>query len=326
MGTEADPHTPAASYRFCMLALRKNYRARIAARTRSLFAHVPYPLAQTLEYRGDPGLFGPGSVSWRVMGDPATFVGGIRALLIQSAHPEVVAGVADHSRYEQDPLGRLSRTSAYVTATSYGAMPEVEQAVGVVRRAHRRITGVSHRGIPYTADDPGLSAWVHNALTDSFLVTHQAYGPGRLSPEEADRFVAEQTKVGALLGADPMPETAAELAGWIAVHPGIGDSPGMREAVDFLRSPPLPLFVKAAYRVLYQAAVATVPPSLRRLLGVRRHPGAFTVGWVAVKWLRWSLGSSPSWQLALIRVGADVPEGKFLTEPVIPPPGWKPSE
>lgn len=309
-----------------MLFLRNTYRERIANRTRSLFAHVPYPLAATLEYPGDPGLFGPGSLSWRVMGDPATFVGGIRALLIQSVHPEVVAGVYDHSRYEQDPLGRLSRTSAYVTATSYGAMPEVERAVGVVRRAHRPITGTSHRGISYSADEPALSAWVHNALTDSFLVTHQAYGPEPLSPAEADRFVAEQTKVGALLDADPMPETAAELARWMTGHPAIGDSPGMRDAVAFLRSPPLPLPIKAAYRVLYQAAVATVPTSLRRLLGIRRHPGAFTVGRVAVKWLRWSLGSSPSWQLALIRMDAEIPEGRFLTKPVIPPPGWKPSE
>ena len=82
------------------------------------------------------------------MGDVSGFVGGIRALLIQAAHPEVVAGVADHSRYREDPLGRLSRTSDYVTATSYGAMPEVEQAVRIVRAAHRRVIGVSHRGRP----------------------------------------------------------------------------------------------------------------------------------------------------------------------------------
>ena len=72
---------------------------------------------------GDPGLFGPDSVTWRVIGDVATFIGGIRALLVQAAHQEVAAGVADHSRYQDDPLGRLSRTSAYVTATAFGAMP-----------------------------------------------------------------------------------------------------------------------------------------------------------------------------------------------------------
>jgi uncharacterized protein (DUF2236 family) len=256
------------------------------------------------------------------MGDPATFVGGIRALLIQSAHPEVVAGVADHSRYEEDPLGRLSRTSAYVTAAAYGAMPEVDRAIEVVRRAHRPIQGTSHRGRGYAADDPQLSAWVHNALTDSFLVTYQAYGPAPLSPTDADRFVAEQRSLGALLDAEPMPATAVELERWLTEHPDVGESPGMREAVAFLRSPPLSLGVKLAYRVLYQAAVATIPKGSRRSLGVHRHPGARVIGRMAVKFLRWSLGSSPSWQLALIRTGSVIPEGQFLTRPVVPPPGW----
>ena len=124
-------------------------RRSVVRRTIGLFAHGDDPMANTMEYAGDPGLFGPDSISWEVMGDASGFVAGIRALLIQAAHPEVVAGVADHSRYREDPLGRLSRTSAYVTATSYGAMPEVEQAVRIVRAAHHRVQGVSHRGLPY---------------------------------------------------------------------------------------------------------------------------------------------------------------------------------
>ena len=179
----------------------------------SPFGHAPYPLAHTLDYEGDPGLLGPGSVSWLVIGDVATFVGGIRALLLQSAHPEVVAGVGDHSRYREDPLGRLSRTSAYVTATTYGAIPEVEAAVAQVRRIHRIVEGTSSRGRPYDADDPGFSAWVHNVLTDSFLVAHQTFGALRLDEQDQDQFVLEQTRVGELLGADPMPESAARAGG-----------------------------------------------------------------------------------------------------------------
>ncbi|MFP3915319.1 MAG: oxygenase MpaB family protein, partial [Actinomycetota bacterium] len=121
-------------------------RRRMAAAVARPFGHAPYPLADSLRYEGDPGLFGPGSVSWRVVGDVSSMLGGIRALLVQAAHPEVVAGVADHSRYREDPLGRLSRTSAYVTATTFGAMPEVEEAIERVRRAHRPVRGTSHRG------------------------------------------------------------------------------------------------------------------------------------------------------------------------------------
>ena len=196
-------------------------RERIVSSATSPFAHAAYPLEHSLDYRGDPGLLGPGSVSWLVLADVATFVGGIRALLLQAAHPEVVAGVGDHSRYREDPLGRLSRTSAYVTATTYGAMPEVEAAVAQVRRIHRVVSGVSSRGLPYDAGDPGYSAWVHNALTESFLVAHQTYGEFKLSSAERDLFVVEQTRVGALLGSDPMPTSADELSAWIGLHPDL---------------------------------------------------------------------------------------------------------
>jgi uncharacterized protein (DUF2236 family) len=292
-------------------ALIEGLRRDVASAATSPFRHAPYPLAHSLDHRGDPGLFGPDSVSWRVIGDSASFIGGIRALLIQAAHPEVVAGVGDHSRYREDPLGRLSRTSAYVTATTYGAMPEVERAIAQVRRVHRVVSGVSSRGIEYDADDPGFSAWVHNALTDSFLVANQTFGADRLTPEEADLFVREQTRVGALLDADPMPETAGELSSWIEGHPEPAPSPEMRDAVDFLVDPPLHDDLKLGYKLIMEAAVATIPPRIRDVLELTKTPGAILAGRAVASGLRWALGASPSWHLALVRVGAPVPEGRF---------------
>lgn len=290
-------------------------RMSVVRATLSLFEHASYPLEHTLDYEGDPGLCGPGSVSWHVLADPAAFVGGVRGLLIQSAHPEVVAGVADHSRYRDDPFGRLSRTSAYVTATTFGAMPEVEEAVTQVRRIHRVVKGESSRGVPYDADDPGFSAWVHNALTDSFLRAHQTYGRRRLTSQEADRFVLEQTRVGALLGADPLPETASELARWVNDHPDLAGSPEMEEVVAFLTDPPMRPAIKVGYTMLLRAAIAIVPTRLCEILGVEPKRGAEVVGKRAVATLRWALGYSPSWALALRRSGADIPEGLFRRIP-----------
>jgi uncharacterized protein (DUF2236 family) len=287
------------------------WRRKVVAATTGLFAHADDPLAGTLSYPGDPGLFGPDSVTWRVMGDPATFIGGIRALMIQAAHPEVVAGVADHSRYREDPLGRLSRTSNYVTATSYGAMPEVEAAVALVRRAHTPVRGRSHRGIAYSAGTPHLAAWVHNSLTDSFLTAHHVFGGNRLTPAEEDRFVTEQTAVGRLLDADPLPDTAAELHRWVAEHPAVATSPGMVGAVEFLRRPPLDPAIRAGYQVLARAAAATIPERVRGTLGLPMVPGAVAAGRTAARFLRWALGASPRWRMALLRVGAEVPEGMF---------------
>ncbi len=299
-----------------MVSVINVIRSRITGTTTGLFAHAPYPLENSLDYKGDAGLFGPDSVTWRVIGDVATFVGGIRALLVQAAHQEVAAGVADHSRYQDDPLGRLSRTSAYVTATAFGAMPEVQEAIRIVRRAHRPVRGESHRLRAYAADDPGHAAWVHNALTDSFLAAHQRYGKDKLDERNADRFVAEQTAVGRLLDANPLPRTADVLSDWVENHPDIGVSPGMVNAVDFVRKPPLPLTVRVPYRILYWAAVATIPVSIRAVIGVRRVPGAIALGKLMVGFLRWSLGSSPSWYIALTRVDADLPEGhRFRTHP-----------
>jgi len=292
-------------------ALIEAIRNMIAGAASRPFRHVDYPMAKSFDFLGDPGLHGPGSASWQVIGDVSSLVGGIRGLLIQAAHPEVVAGVGDHSRYKDDPLGRLSRTSAYVTATTFGARPEVEQAVETVKRIHRRVKGVSERGVRYDAADPGFSAWVHNALTDSFLVAHQVYGEEPLTRSGCDRFVEEQTRVGALLGSDPMPTSAEGLRRWIVDHSEIAPSQPMREAVAFLEDPPLDAAVKPAYRILHDAAAATIPIRLRRMLDLSPPPFAIPAGKAGVTVLRWALSYSPSWEVALIRSGAPVPPGRF---------------
>lgn len=291
-----------------MISSLKN---RVVTSTAALFSHGPQPLADSLSYPGDPGLLGPESVSWPVIGDAAAFVGGIRALIVQTAHPEVVAGVEQHSRYKADPLGRLSRTSVYVTETTYGARPEVDAAVDAVRRAHQPVRGRSERDRPYSAGHPGMAAWVHNVLTDSFLAAYQAYGPRRLAPAGADRFVAEQTRIGSLLDASPLPATADDLTGWIVDHPALDSSTPQRQAIEFLRSPPLPAPVSVGYRLLFNAAVATLPPNVAASTGLHPSERQRRIGARAVRSLRWALGSSPSWHLALVRVGAPVPDGRF---------------
>jgi uncharacterized protein (DUF2236 family) len=292
-----------------------NPRARIADRASSLFAHADYPLAHSMDYPGDPGLFGPDSVTWRVVGDVSTFVGGIRALLIQAAHPEVVAGVVDHSVYESDPLGRLSRTSAYVTATTYGAMPEVHEALQRVRRAHVGVEGTSHRARPYTASGATYAAWVHNVLADSFLAGYEAYGAHALNDGDADRYVTEQARLGHLVKATGLPLTRASLSTWISTHPDVAPSPGMHQTVAFMRNPPLPRTVMPAYELLFHAAAATVPSRIAAILGLKRYVWARPTGDALTKALRWSLGASPSWWLALQRTGAREASGVTFLRP-----------
>lgn len=298
-----------------MPELIANPRTKIADATVGLFAFADYPLADSLDYRGDPGLFGPGSATWKVMSDVSTMVGGIRALVMQTAHPEVVAGVHDHSAYREDPLGRLSRTTSYVTATAYGAMPEVEAALDAVRGAHRPVAGVSERGRTYSAGSPAFASWVHNVLVDSFLVAYQSYGPSPLTTAEADSFVAEQAQLGALLRADDLPTTAKGLHAWVATHADLQRTDALREAMTFLSDPPLPGVTRVGYQALYAAAVVTIPPRLRTITGVGARPSKVAAGKTLLATLRWALGPSPSLWLGLERTGTPIPADMVFLRP-----------
>ena len=292
----------------------QRYRARLGASVSGLFSHGEMPLQSTADYPGDTGLCGPGSVSWKAIGDVSVFVGAIRALLIQAAHPEAVAGVDEHSRYRDDPMGRLNRTAFYVTSATFGAMPEVEEAVERVRAAHQGVSGTSHRGMAYDATMPELAAWVHNTLTESFLVSYREFGLG-LTEAEADQFVVEQSPVGAMLGAAPLPQTAAELHTWVRTNPALAPSPGMRAAVDFLRQPPLPARQRFGYAVLMHGAISTMPPELTGVLGLKARPGARPGATTLLRFLRWGLRNSPSWRAALDRCGAPYDPSKFREMP-----------
>ena len=285
-------------------------KERVTARVVDLFSHSDKPLEYTAQYSGDYGLFGPNSISWEVLGDVSSFVGGIRALMVQAAHPEVAAGVADHSRYREDPLGRLSRTSYFVTSMNYGAKPEIETAVQIVQRAHKGVVGISERGIPYNATDPEYSAWVHNTLTESFLEAfHRFRRP--LSEIEADTFVKEQGSIGALMGADPIPETARELREWIYGHSSVSRSAAMREAIAFLNKPPLSKMEYFGYKTLQRSAVSSIPKEFRETLGLTRLSTAEPAGKALLGGLRWALKFSPSWKAALIRSGASFDPSMF---------------
>jgi hypothetical protein len=69
--------------------------------------------------------------------------------------------------------------------------------------------------------------------------------------------------------------------------------------------------VKVGYRLLFDAAAATLPPRLAALVGLTPSVRRGRAGAATVRSLRWALGSSPAWQLALVRSGAPLPAGVF---------------
>ena len=119
-----------------------------------------------------------------VHGDASMFVGGLRALLLQSLHPLAMAGVAGHSGYRGDPWGRLQRTSHFLAVTSFGTSEDADAMIARVRAIHERVRGRAPDGRPYAASDPHLLKWVHLAEVDSFLLAHTTYGRRRLDADQ----------------------------------------------------------------------------------------------------------------------------------------------
>jgi uncharacterized protein (DUF2236 family) len=215
----------------------------------------------------DTGLHGPDSIVWRVHGDAAMLIGGLRALLLQTLHPLAMAGVGDHSDYRRDPWGRLHRTGRFIAATTYGTTATAEQSIARVRSIHERVEGVAPDGRRYRATDPHLLLWVHLTEVDSFLRAYDRFGNGKLRDSERDQYVAEMAEVARRLGAQEPPTTVAELETALeAFGPECHAGPEAREAVRFLLVPPVSIWVRGSYGIITAAAVTLLPGWARRQL------------------------------------------------------------
>lgn len=222
---------------------------------------------------GDPGIFGPGSVTWRVHSDGSMFVGGVRALFLQTMHPLAMAGVAEHSDYRRAPLERLANTAHYIGLTTYGTTCQAEDTIATVKRVHERVVGRAPDGRAYAANDPHLLSWVHQALIDSFLRAYQRYGAHSLSADEADQYVAENSVVAERFGCDVLVTSVAQLRGWLhAERPELGAGRQARDAARFLVAPPLPLAARPPYVLLASAAIGLLPGWVRRELRLPLPP------------------------------------------------------
>lgn len=228
----------------------------------------------------DEGLFEPGDAPWVVHSDLATMIGGIRALLVQAMHPGSLAGVAQHSRYEEDVLGRLSGTIRWLTIMTYGPKSAIASEAGRVNGMHTKVRGTydapgESEPRSYKASDPDLLMWVHIAFTDSFLAAHLVYGEKQI-PGGADLYVKQWGRAVLPLGVDTPPASLAELEATIDSYKSIVTvNERTLRIVKFLRKPPLPKIAMPIYALLFAAAVGTLPEDWRKQLGLRTLPNWF---------------------------------------------------
>jgi uncharacterized protein (DUF2236 family) len=219
--------------------------------------------------------FAPDSIVRRVHGDfPSMLIGGLASLLFQMLHPLAMAGVAEHSRYQDDPLGRLERTAFFLGITTFGSNDDADEAIRRVRAVHKGVTGIATDGRPYAASDPELVTWVHAAEVYSFLAAADAYGPQTLGVAERDDYLEQMAKVARALGATWVPTTGAELAEYFEdVRPELAFTPEARTARNFvLRGVRWTPHELATYATMVGAAQGILPNWARSQLRLVKLP------------------------------------------------------
>lgn len=226
----------------------------------------------------DDGLFGPGSVTWRVMAQPVMWVAGFRALYLQALHPRVMRGTWQNTALadSSQAWGRFVRTTEFVRVRTFGSLAEVERAGRRIRRLHASLRGIDADGREFRLDEPGLLLWVHCAEVASYADVAQR--AGALSAAEFDTFVDEQRRGAAVVGLDPgrVPGSAAELAAYLReARPGLRATPEARRALLKSVNPAMPaayMPLKLAAPPLTALAFASLPRWARRAYGCPGSP------------------------------------------------------
>jgi uncharacterized protein (DUF2236 family) len=214
------------------------------------------------------GYFAEDAAIRRIARESVLMLGGPRALLMQAAHPQVAAGIVDHSRYREDPWRRLARTMAALYTIVFGTREEADRMGAVTRKAHRHV-----RGRNYSAADPELQLWVHATLVDTGLTMYETY-VGRIEDDVAEEFY-EQMKVVAGVFGVPARVHPATLADFRAYERDLIDRGVVRVGADAravastVLSPPGPLALRPALSVLASQIALLLPEELREQYGIR---------------------------------------------------------
>ncbi len=242
----------------------------------------------------DRGFFGPESESWRVHREVTVLFGGARALLMQAAHPLVIAGARETGFYRQDPWRRLQRTLMLTYALTFGTRADAKRAAAHINAVHRSVHGIDEvTGKPYDAFDPDLLLWVHACLVDSALLFEQRT-IGRLDEAGRQRFHEEQMLAAELLELprERIPATVLDLRRYIDRVVAGGDlvvTDAAREVADLFRRPPPGAEWRPLLRAVAWWAFGSLPPRLRDQYGVswnQLKEAAMRANLRAVRYLR----------------------------------------
>lgn len=163
--------------------------------------------ARTAEPRA--GIFGPGSVSWKINRESALFLGAGRAALLQLAHPWVAIALDQHSSLRTDPVARFHNTFRVIFTMIFGTLGQALAASRHLYQLHTGITGVLPESVAaygegshYQANELNALIWVYATLVESALVAFESVLPP-LAAGERERYYAESKGMAGLFGIPP---------------------------------------------------------------------------------------------------------------------------
>ena len=238
-----------------------------------------------------------------VHADASMFIGGLRALLLQTLHPLAMAGVAQHSDYKSDPWGRLQRTADFLAATTFGPADEAQRIIDRILHVHGFVVGTASDGRPYSANDPHLLRWVHVVEVDSFLTAHTRFGEQKLTQAQRDGYVEDMSLIAEKLGVTAPPKSERALRDQMKSFKNeLQSTDESRDAIKYLMfNPPLPYPARAAYYALVAATVATLPAWSREQLRIPFLPvserfALRPLGGLFTRGLRWVTAPTSPYQ------------------------------
>ncbi len=228
----------------------------------------------------DPGVMGPGSVTWRLHSEQWLILGGGRALLMQAAHPKVAQGALDHSTYAEDPFGRFYRTVQAMSVLLTGTTHEVNAIARQINRLHQTVQGTltetlgkHHAGDLYSALDIDGLLWVHVIFVSSMLSAYEHF-VGPLSGTEQEQYWQESLRYARRLGlADALlPKSYAAMQAYERQALTSGEvvvGKGARTIARTVLYPPLPWHRRPWWGLMRLITSGQLPAEIRSGYGLR---------------------------------------------------------
>lgn len=138
------------------------------------------------------------SLTWKYFGDWRGILLGLWAGSMQNMHPQLGAGVEEHSLFFDERWERLYRSLYPIYGVVYDG-ERAEQTAVEIRGYHRTIKGIDKKGRPYSALNPETFYWAHATFAMGPIAVNKYFGD-RLTESDKERLYAESIQWYRLYG------------------------------------------------------------------------------------------------------------------------------